>query len=202
MDRTTRGLIAQAALVIVDFDGTLAHLDVDWMSLKAALKRHAYARGWVWNPSLGLEANLRALQVQQGRTAFLEACDVVAQAEQEGFSPAFLNRPLYEALRQRSGPTAICSINTRVALDEILRDPVFAGFTPMLMAKEDVHQPKPHPEGLQRLCEMLQIEPADALFIGDRPTDATAAQALGMPFCWAPAFPSPTAAQPFIPQLT
>ena len=40
--------------------------------------------------------------------------------------------------------------------------------------------PKPAPDGLLLVCHELNVEPAAAVYVGDSPSDAVAAQAAGM----------------------
>jgi beta-phosphoglucomutase-like phosphatase (HAD superfamily) len=46
---------------------------------------------------------------------------------------------------------------------------------------DTVPAPKPEPDGLYQICKELNVSPANAVYIGDSPTDALAADAAGMP---------------------
>lgn len=50
-----------------------------------------------------------------------------------------------------------------------------------ILGADDVPKPKPYGDGLQQLCNVLQVNPIDCVYIGDSPTDAMAATAVGMP---------------------
>lgn len=50
-----------------------------------------------------------------------------------------------------------------------------------ILGADDVPQPKPYGDGLQQMCTALQVNPVDCVYIGDSPTDAMAASAVGMP---------------------
>jgi phosphoglycolate phosphatase-like HAD superfamily hydrolase len=45
---------------------------------------------------------------------------------------------------------------------------------------DDVPTPKPSPDGLYVVCNDLELEPQDCIYIGDSPSDAAAAKAAGM----------------------
>jgi HAD superfamily hydrolase (TIGR01509 family) len=46
----------------------------------------------------------------------------------------------------------------------------------------DVSRPKPHPECLLKILHHFQIEPEEALFMGDAPEDALVSRRAGIPF--------------------
>ena len=50
-----------------------------------------------------------------------------------------------------------------------------------ILGADDVPKPKPFGDGLHQLCSILQVNPIDCVYIGDSPTDAMAATAVGMP---------------------
>ena len=50
-----------------------------------------------------------------------------------------------------------------------------------LVCPDDVNAGKPDPAGILRVCEELQVAPADAIYVGDHPRDIEAAQRAGMP---------------------
>eukprot|EP00527_Entomoneis_sp_CCMP2396_P006486 CAMPEP_0198139642 /NCGR_PEP_ID=MMETSP1443-20131203/2919_1 /TAXON_ID=186043 /ORGANISM="Entomoneis sp., Strain CCMP2396" /LENGTH=274 /DNA_ID=CAMNT_0043801831 /DNA_START=287 /DNA_END=1111 /DNA_ORIENTATION=- len=47
---------------------------------------------------------------------------------------------------------------------------------------DNVPKAKPHPDGLWQVCKDLSLEPTDCIYIGDSPSDGTAALAAGMLF--------------------
>lgn len=61
-----------------------------------------------------------------------------------------------------------------------------------VVGARDVARPKPHPDMLLVCCERLSVQPRQALFVGDAPSDLEAARAAEMPFValgehdWAP----------------
>ncbi len=173
----------ETPLLILDFDGTMARLAVDWPVLKARLAELAHASGGTWAPEAGLDANLRRLRRVHGEALFGRLCAVVAAAERAGFDPASIHAPTVALLRRRGGrPFAVVSSNTRRALTAIFRDPVWEGLTPFVVGKEDVRRGKPDPEGLMRACRRFGVAPGEAVFVGDAPSDRAAAAAARMPF--------------------
>jgi phosphoglycolate phosphatase-like HAD superfamily hydrolase len=53
-------------------------------------------------------------------------------------------------------------------------------FFPVQLGADEVDAPKPHPEGLLKCCKLLDLHPAQCVYIGDSPTDGQAAAAAGM----------------------
>ena len=51
-----------------------------------------------------------------------------------------------------------------------------------LIAGDDCARAKPHPDGLLRATEMLNVAPSRCVYVGDDPRDARAAKAARMPF--------------------
>ena len=52
----------------------------------------------------------------------------------------------------------------------------------IVLTDDDVQAPKPNPEGLLLALDALEIQPTQAVFIGDSLLDREAAQAAGIPF--------------------
>lgn len=46
---------------------------------------------------------------------------------------------------------------------------------------DSVPAPKPEPDGLYQICKELNVQPENAVYVGDSPSDALAADAAGMP---------------------
>jgi len=51
-----------------------------------------------------------------------------------------------------------------------------------LVTAGDVPRPKPHPDMLHRVLELFQVEPREAVYIGDSDLDFRASRAAGIPF--------------------
>jgi pyrophosphatase PpaX len=50
---------------------------------------------------------------------------------------------------------------------------------PVIVTPEDVQQPKPHPEPVQHALRRLDVEPENAVFVGDSPHDIASGRAAG-----------------------
>lgn len=87
------------------------------------------------------------------------------------------------ALDQLKGHTslAICT-NRAASMEMIIEDFGLTGYFEYIMTAAQVIHPKPHPEPLFKVLEYFDIEPEEALFIGDGEVDMQAAKGAGVPF--------------------
>ncbi len=181
MDSASRRVVEHAPLVIVDFDGTLVNLQTDWAALKVVLENKCRARGWPWTPGGRLDSNLREVRASHGESAFQDLCSIVSEAEVAGFSPFTVAEELVLTLAGRSpDPVAVVTNNTRSAVEQILRAPVFRNFHPRVIGKGDVYESKPSPQGLIQACRLFVAPPRATVFIGDSDVDRDAARAAGI----------------------
>jgi len=114
------------------------------------------------------------------------------------FAQAFLSRAdevmaplttLYPAvpatiahLRREGYRTAIVSTKFRYRIESILANHDAGKLFDAIVGGEDVPHHKPHPLPLIRALGRLRLEPDEALYLGDHPVDAQAAEAAGVPF--------------------
>ncbi|MDD2852204.1 MAG: HAD family hydrolase [Desulfuromonadaceae bacterium] len=76
---------------------------------------------------------------------------------------------------------AICT-NRATSMDMIIDDFGLTGYFEYVMTASQVTNPKPHPEPLLKVLDYFQVEPDEALFIGDGEVDMQAAGSAGIPF--------------------
>ncbi len=87
-----------------------------------------------------------------------------------------------EALRGRGIRLAIVSTKFRYRIEQILAKAGLSEAVDVIVGGEDVQRHKPHPEGLLRAIAQLEVDRAQALYVGDHRVDAEAAQAAGTHF--------------------
>jgi phosphoglycolate phosphatase len=175
MDRSTADLDAFDA-VVWDLDGTLVRLRVDWDrvadDVAAAFESAGVDAGGIdlWAmldlaDRSDLREDVEAVIADHERTGARES-DRLPSADNVG----------------RAGTEAVCSLNCesscRVALDT-------HGLTPHIDAvvgRDTVATRKPDPEPLLEALRRLDTPPEDAVFVGDSPRDAEAAERAGVAF--------------------
>jgi HAD superfamily hydrolase (TIGR01509 family) len=170
--------------VLFDFDGTLldsfpahyrayevtlAHFN---MKLTPELFKRTYTPDWF--------AMYAALGIP--RSHFEEA-DQVWLAEVGSHRPQLFPevRPLLKAMRDKY----LLGLVTSGSRDRVLRDMASVGMEntfQVIITGDDVVHPKPHPEGLLRALEKLEVTPYQAFFVGDSREDCLMARAAAVPF--------------------
>lgn len=83
------------------------------------------------------------------------------------------------ALRARGIRNGIVTGKSRRSWEITLTE-VELGHFDVVIADDDVADPKPHPEGILAALAALDVSPEHAVYVGDSPTDIQAAQAAGV----------------------
>jgi len=162
--------------VVWDLDGTLVRLRVDWDRVADDVVATFEAAGIdaagidLWEMlDLADESDLRG-----------EVEAVIAEHERVGARESG-RLPFADALGHADAE-AVCSLNCeaacRVALDT-------HGLTPHIDAvvgRDTVPTRKPDPEPLLEALRRLDADPGEAVFVGDSPRDAEAAERAGVAF--------------------
>ncbi len=176
---------ARAKLVVLDLDGTLARLDVDWASL------HAIARAWARAAGVavarpGVLSTIEALRAAgqppaAAAASWLDA--LVALHEREAAARCPLNAALLEWLREQQPQAglAVLTLNGRAAARTALARAGLAGRVAVIVARGEAPA-KPAAHGLVRILESVDCTPDRALLVGDSAVDAACARSAGVPF--------------------
>jgi phosphoglycolate phosphatase len=89
---------------------------------------------------------------------------------------------LLRSLRSLGISTAIVSTKYRYRIEAILAQAGLQSCVDAIVGGEDVKRHKPHPEGLLKALEILNVEAIHALYVGDHPIDSQAARGAGVAF--------------------
>ena len=87
-------------------------------------------------------------------------------------------KPVLKRLRPKY-KTAIAT-NRTDSIGQVLKEFGLGKYFDFVVSALDVDQPKPHPEPLLRILEHYQIEPGQAIYVGDSELDEIAARAAGL----------------------
>ena len=171
--------------VLFDLDGVLLDSFEAWASLVDAAARHfghAPVTIEAFRAIYGQPTQSDVDHFMPGET--VEAVEAYYEAHFAEHASAARVAPgapeLLAALEQRGVPTAVVT-NTPSPLARQMLEA--ASLIPnAVVGGSDVAAPKPAPDIIFRACEVLGVEPWDALVVGDSAYDKQAAAAAGAPF--------------------
>ena len=116
----------------------------------------------------------------QFRPLFLEVAKERQRRETVLFPGA---EELLRALHGHGVKTAIVSTKRGDTIQYIMERYHLLDQLEFVIGSEDVHAPKPDPQGLNMALEGMGLKPEELLFCGDTVLDAGAAKNAGCPFC-------------------
>ncbi|MGP3963209.1 HAD family hydrolase [Nonomuraea sp. 3N208] len=82
-------------------------------------------------------------------------------------------------LSRAGHPLGIFTGATRRAATLTLTAAGLAGLLPVIVCGDEVGEPKPAPEGLERVCRLLEVIIADTIYVGDAEVDLECARRAG-----------------------
>jgi phosphoglycolate phosphatase len=85
-------------------------------------------------------------------------------------------------LRKRGLKTAILTNNNREAVNAIMERIPLGSYFDVIQTRHESPNPKPFPDGLLMVAEMLEVALSDSVYVGDARIDGAAAQRAGMEF--------------------
>lgn len=88
--------------------------------------------------------------------------------------PGIIN--LIKNLKSQGYRLAIVSNNSIVSLNQGLKHLMLTDYFDMIITRDDVHEVKPSPEGLEKTLVFLETAPSEAIYIGDTHNDMLAAK--------------------------
>lgn len=173
------------ALVVFDFDGTLAQLPVDWAGLRRRLAKHFRLHNSLAVGFEQISAGLLAVREQLGNEGLREAYAIIEEFELRSASAVTPHPRALDVLDDaihRGAQTAIFSNNMTSTIRECLTHLGRPNGIGLILGRDSVRYYKPHPEGLQRALSYFHRDIREAVFVGDSDLDSAAAVAIGMRF--------------------
>lgn len=162
--------------IVYDLDGTLVRLDVDWKSVRSTLA-----------------AKLRARSIDPEGKSLWELFD---EGESDGYWPV-VHETLEEFERDgartsdrlaqadhlpRKEAVGVCSLNAESACRIALEIHGLDGYVDVIVGRDSAASYKPDPEALLETLQQLDVEPQEALFVGDSMRDQETAERAGVDF--------------------
>jgi HAD superfamily hydrolase (TIGR01549 family) len=175
-------------LVIFDFDGTLARLDIDYDNLRKSLRE--YFLGY------GIDMTFRPLQKRAleavrmaGRERSLEDTNrIIDRFEMERIENSRVvegAEKTLKGLKKQGCKIAILSNNGRAVIRELLSRHGILGYFDFIGSRNNVPEVKPSARGVLMVMERLGFGDGDGVFmVGDSMYDMASAEQAGVhPVC-------------------
>jgi phosphoglycolate phosphatase-like HAD superfamily hydrolase len=173
--------VTEARLVILDLDGTLVRLDVDWARIRERVATTLAQRGL--RPAHGIIATLAALDAS-GEFDAAQACrSIVTSAEVDAASCAMVNGALVDWLWTAAADAALAVLtrNDRAAaLTAMTRIGLGTRLPPTSVIGRDDAPPKPSPDGVLRLMLRHGLSPPECVMVGDSTLDVMCGERAGI----------------------
>lgn len=175
--------------LIFDFDGTIGYLEVDWNGFNQRLQEIA-------RDEFGHEVPISHSSLYQntlvdvcGQAIVPKIIETGEQFELAQLGKTTFNASVVEFIIQHSTGFnfALYTSNTRLAVEQVLREHALLDFFTATVTRNDVVFLKPNPEGMYKLIAAHDLQ-KNALFIGDSNFDGDAAQAAGVDFMFVDKF--------------
>lgn len=176
--------IKSKRLLVLDYDGTLAYLAIDWTSVRRDLAKTALGLGFrsSFRP---LWPEMSRFRDEKGDARMPQLFRIIARHEEIGVDGQRPRSEIVSAVRevllQGHVEAAVFSSNLHETVTTglgILR----LNSISAIVGADDIRHWKPEPEGLLLLLQRARMDPSRALFVGDSQTDGQAAKAAGVDF--------------------
>ncbi|MHA2295931.1 MAG: HAD family hydrolase [Candidatus Hodarchaeales archaeon] len=177
-------------LLIFDFDDTVVHTGIDYTGLKKQIISRLNDNGYsalidsVTPPSIA--KYLEAIKEKEGVRSKLyrELMEEVEQFEIQGAENATMD-PSYTDLFHELGKDfklALLTNNSRKGVIKLMDRFGLSGYFHLIITRDDIPIMKPDPTGLQKILDHFNMNPQEAIFIGDSYIDMLASLAADIQF--------------------
>ena len=163
--------------VVFDLDGTLVRLEVDWEQVETEVGEVLADAGI--DPDEYSAWGL--LDAAESIGLGDEVDGIIADHEMAGARDC-RRLPLADVVREIDRPLGVVSLNATEAVREALEREGLLDSVEVVIGRGSVPNRKPSPEPLLAALEGLEVDPADAVFVGDSAGDETTARRAGVDF--------------------
>lgn len=182
-----RQVLAQKQLIILDLDGTILDLKVNWPLLRSKLNQ-LVAKYELPNDTFneGLDKGIEKVEHILNEAKLKIFFELIEEYETQHIEDAKENIKLLEIFDQDllKKNIAVFSLNMRKTVLSALNLPKVSRYLSkediFIVAKEDVRLGKPNPEGLFKVLSHFNIHKDDSIFIGNSDSDFIAGKLAGI----------------------
>jgi len=177
--------------IIFDLDGTLVNSSIPFKKMKMRIIKHleeaGVPRGLLNNEMLNFEITSKALDYMKSRgfpqpyikKVLDKVSDIMNEVELESSDNASLIPGVPEtlkALKKRGLKVGLMTRTCREYAEKVLKRFNIRKYFDVIIARDDIENPKPDPSHAIRLLELLDVSADEALFVGDHWSDAECAR--------------------------
>ena len=175
-------------LLIIDFDGTVGDTQTLILNTmqKTIAQLHLPARSREQcKAMIGLPLKLTFTKLIDMTDEMGDLCaatyrKIFDEDNTPGFVPLFPNvAETLKTLHENGITLTIASSRSRLSLLNFIKDMKLGQYISLVMSCDDIHNPKPHPEMVQRILENTGHIPSEALVVGDAKYDIQMGKAAG-----------------------
>lgn len=183
--------------IIFDLDGTITQLELPLELMRSDAKQYYISKGLPANlleSADGISSSTaKAKDYFLSNGVSLQDWDILQEeldklmSQHETSSAQSVNlmdRALETVSEVRSLgiKTAVLTNNSRDAMDIILRQVPLEQYFEIIQTRHESPSPKPYPDGLIHLAQLLSVDVSEAVYVGDAVIDGVAAARAGMEF--------------------
>lgn len=175
-------LFPQVKAFLLDFDGTLARLNIDFKTLREEILNLASSFGlkdpllpdppYLLEMTLAVKEQLRYRNSGSAEAFFIGAMGLIDKKEWEAAHPENLfpaTRFVLLELKKRGMVIAVLTRNSGKSVYRVFPD--LDSYVDAFLPRERVSKPKPDPSHLQMAIKLLNVDPSQTVMVGDHPID-------------------------------
>jgi phosphoglycolate phosphatase len=180
--------------IIFDFDNTLVKSNIDFTNMKRHMARAAREKGLDFGDEEeiphkytagALTAKAEAFDRHNGGSLATLLWEIVEEYEKKGMEDITIDSSIKTTLadlKQQGLQLAILTNNAKKPTIQVLDTFHLLDFFDIILARDDVKQMKPDPEGIIAVLDKLALQPETVVFVGDSWVDGKAAKNAGVMF--------------------
>ena len=187
-------MVNKVKCVIFDFDNTLVKSNIDFPAMKIEMTRFTKNYGLEFGseeeiPHKYTAGNIidraESFDKRNGTVLVPQLWSVVEEFERKGMENITIADDIFDMLKALKNDNIDATLFTNNASNptvEVLKRFNLFDYFSLIIAREDVSKMKPDKEGIDLILNKKNLQPTEALFVGDSWVDAKAANEAGVPF--------------------
>jgi len=165
-----KNIIATYKGVILDFDGTIVDLGVDWEELKKDLSKYCLDNKSIAVNFTQLDSQLLKMKNRYGEKFYFDLMDIIEKYEldEENYKINFDLLDIINSLKETR--VAIYSMNTMASVNNFIKK-YFRTAPEIIISKENSIEPKPTDKDILSILKKWNLYKNEVIFIGNSDYD-------------------------------